>query len=87
MIYTVVWRPAAENQLADLWINSSDQREVSKAADEMDNRLRHNPQAQGESRASENVRILVIEPLAALFEISDADCLVAVLKVWRSRAQ
>jgi len=83
MTWTVVWRPIAESQLAELWINGPDRADISQSADEIDWRLRHDPHNQGESRAGDSVRIMVIEPLAALFEISDADCLVTVLKVWR----
>jgi hypothetical protein len=83
MIWTVVWRPVAEASLAELWTNGPDRAEIARAADEIDARLRRDPQNEGESRTTESVRITVLPPLAALFEISDPDRLVTVLKVWR----
>jgi hypothetical protein len=83
MNWTVVWRPVAESHLAELWTNGPDRADISRAADEIDQRLRHDPSNQGESRTSDSVRILVVEPLATLFEISAPDRLVTVLKVWR----
>jgi hypothetical protein len=83
MTWTVVWRPVAESYLAETWMSSPDRADISRAADDIDNRLRKDPHNQGESRVGDGVRVIVVEPLAALFEISDADRLVTVLKVWR----
>jgi hypothetical protein len=82
MKWTVVWRPTAESRLAELWTEAADRDAVARAADQMDARLARDPQTQGESR-SETTRLLIIEPLAVLFDISELDRLVAVLKVWR----
>jgi hypothetical protein len=83
MIYAVLWRPLAENQLADLWTAGPDRQAIAQAADEIDARLRTDPQAQGESRTG-MVPILFVNPLAVLFEPSGPDRLVAILKVWRT---
>jgi hypothetical protein len=82
MKFTVIYRPSAENQLIDLWTQGPDRQEITRAADEFEVRLRKDPQNEGESR-SETTRILFIHPLAVLFEVSEPDCMVFVLKIWR----
>jgi hypothetical protein len=82
MKYTVVYRPSAENQLAELWTSGLDRQAIARAADEIDARLGTNPHLEGESR-SETTRILFVEPLAVLYEVSEADRMVYVLKAWR----
>jgi hypothetical protein len=39
MKYTVVWVPSAEQELAALWIAAADRREVTQAANDIDQRL------------------------------------------------
>jgi hypothetical protein len=81
MIYTVAYKPSAEADLVDLWINAFDRQAVADAANRIDSLLRSDPHDQGETR-DEQTRILFERPLAVQFEIHDADCLVEVLKVW-----
>jgi hypothetical protein len=82
MKYTVVWKPAAEQQLAQLWISAPDRAEVTAAANAIDAVLSQDPLAQGEAR-SDGERIFFVEPLAVLFRVADPDRLVTVLAVWR----
>jgi hypothetical protein len=82
MSYTVVWVPAAEQELAQLWMDAAQRREVTQAAREIDYRLRFAPVEQGESRAHGR-RILLVLPLGVTFEILPEDRLVRVLDVWR----
>jgi hypothetical protein len=82
MIFTVLWRPLSEGQLAQLWMDAPDRDFVSAAADEIDSLLRRDPQLQGESREGD-ARILIVPPLVALFEVNEEDRLVHVLEVWR----
>jgi hypothetical protein len=82
MTYTVVWSRSALNELADLWNNASDRQVVTDAANQIDLLLRSDPHTHSESR-DENFRIIFVPPLAALFEISDADQMVTVRAVWR----
>jgi hypothetical protein len=81
MTYTVTYKPSAERELIDLWINAPSRPAVTDAANRVDALLRTAPKDQGESR-DEQTRILFERPLAVQFEIHDADCLVEVLKVW-----
>jgi len=83
MSYSVVWRPKAETNLAEAWLASKDRLAVTRAAHEIDRQLQHDPQRAGESRIG-TVRILIEEPLAALYEVVEDDRRVFVLSVWQS---
>jgi hypothetical protein len=80
MKWTVVWRPPTEDNLADLWVDASDRNAISQAADTIDQILRSDPYAFGESRSG-NTRILIIEPLAVVYDVLPDDCLVMVTSV------
>ena len=82
MTYTVLWAPAAERKLAELWMDASRRRELSDAANAIDLRLGAAPLDEGESR-EKGRRILLVPPLAVTFEVFPGDCLVRVLHVWR----
>jgi hypothetical protein len=82
MNYTVIWKPSAEQELALIWINASNRRAITAAANRIDTLLRVDPLTQGESRTG-GTRVLFQPPLAVLIEVKEEDRLVAVLKVWR----
>jgi hypothetical protein len=82
MKYTVVWEPAAERKLAELWNAGPDRADITMAADAIDRVLGRDASTQGEARDG-NTRILIRSPLAVYFEVREADCLVSVYAVWR----
>ncbi len=82
MTYTVVWVPAAEQELAELWINTARRREVTEAAGAIDLRLQAAPAEEGESRAHGR-RILLVPPPGVTFEVLLKDRIVRVLDVWQ----
>lgn len=84
MKYTVVWRPAAERALAEIWTNAQDRNRITDAANSIDALLRADPLAVGESRVV-NIRILTVLPLCIYYDVHDDDRLVAVWAVWRVR--
>jgi len=84
MSYTVLWRPLAEQQLARLWANAADRKEVASAADTIDSWLRFDPESKGESRSG-RTRILFVPPLVVLFQVNEADRTVYVTAVARSK--
>ena len=43
MRWTVVYRPAAENELIDLWVAAPDQADVTRAANLIERKLRRDP--------------------------------------------
>jgi plasmid stabilization system protein ParE len=82
MSYTVVWKPASEEELARLWTNAeAAPNSIAEAADTIDRLLKTNPLAQGESRSGA-VRVLFIDPLGVFFHVDDEDRLVSVVRVW-----
>jgi hypothetical protein len=86
MIYTVLWRPLAEQQLAQLWNNASDRKAITSAADTIDSLLRRDPQSKGESRSG-MTRVLFVEPLLVLFDVVQPDRTVYVKAVGRVRPE
>ena len=84
MKFTVIWRPSAEAQLAELWTRADDRGVVSAAFDEIEVQLGANAEKQGESRWG-TTRILIKPPLAVYFDVSERDRLATVWAVWRSK--
>lgn len=81
MTCTVTWRRSAEDKLAKLWMAAPDREQVADAADRIDELLRRDPNAQGESRW-EQTRFLNLPPLAVYFDVSEQDRQVHVWAVW-----
>ncbi len=82
MIYTVVWLPAAERELAALWVDPATRPGVTQAANQIDLLLRNDPDRLGESREVDQ-RVLFVTPLGVLFRIKLQDRLVEVIHVWK----
>jgi hypothetical protein len=81
MNFTVVWRPSALRDLADVWTNAPDRNAVTAASRAIDLRLGRDPLSQGEAREG-NLRILFVPPLAVIYQVEPDDCRVTVLDVW-----
>ena len=81
MKYTVIWRPAAEGRLSDLWTAGPDRQAIAEAANRIDSALKAGPRQQGESRDDKR-RVFFVQPLAVLYSIDEGDCMVYVLDVW-----
>jgi hypothetical protein len=86
MTFTVTWTPAAESELANLWVMAADRPMVTLACDHIDAVLRINPYAQSQ-QYSGNKRVMNVGPLWVAYSVSDADCLVNVWSVWRTDPQ
>ena len=78
---TVIWDPAATDQLADIWVLATDQQAVADATDEIDRLLRFFADTIGEDHGDH--RRLAVEPLEVVFNIFPDDCLVIVRQVMR----
>ena len=85
MRYTVLWRPSAEQRLAELWLAGPERAAIAAAANAIDRALAADPDTKGEARAG-STRVLVEDPLAVYFQVSEPDRLVTVWAVWRWRA-
>jgi hypothetical protein len=81
MKYTVVWMPAAEAQLANLWLRATDRQAVADAADRLDNALRNDPEKKGRQHGLFFVRDDA--PLAVLYHVDPGDRMVRVIQVKR----
>jgi hypothetical protein len=81
MNYTVLWRPEAEQLLADLWMTATRRSAVTAAANALDRALQHDPLGHGESRAGPT-RILIERPLAIFYDVNEQDRIVIVWDVW-----
>lgn len=80
MRFTVTWHPAAEQELADIWLRASDRSQVTQAALAIDQLLATDPLPHGEEFYGD--RILVALPLAVTFTIDEEDRMVQILQVW-----
>jgi hypothetical protein len=81
MKWTVVWQPSSRDRLAELWNVGPNRATDARAADQIDLPLQRDPLNQGESR-DEDVRVLIEEPLAVYYRVSQDDCMVSVFAVW-----
>lgn len=80
MKFTVVWKPAAERQLAEIWLTATDRRVISAATEEIESALATRPEDVGESRPLD-CRIAFVQPLAVTYRVNLADRLVEVASV------
>jgi hypothetical protein len=81
MTYQVVWLPSALDELAAIWLASSDRASVTAASHRIDERLATNPLLEGESRDRETERIAFECPLQVLARVSNEDRMVWVTAV------
>lgn len=81
MSYTVLWLPATEAEIAQLWIDAESRAAVAAAADAIDRMLAEKPLAIGESR-DYCQRVLFVRPLAVKYQVSDNSRMVFVTNVW-----
>lgn len=80
--FTVVWRPETLADLADIWLDADDRESVTRAAAEIDLRLRDDPANQG-TQAHEGLWNLNETPLRVLFTMIQADRVVEIVMVRR----
>lgn len=83
MRYTVVWTPAAQQDLAAVWLSESDRKAIASAAEMIDRLLARDPETIGEARF-DTVRTVAIPPLGVDYEAIVDDRLVYVLSVWKA---
>jgi hypothetical protein len=82
MIFTVLLDPAAEQELAALWMAAPDRAEVTRVSHEIEQLLRTDAHERGEARTG-GQRILFVPPLGVLFTVSVEDRIVRILQFWR----
>lgn len=82
MNYTVVWQHTAEQKLAELWTQAADRNAITAAANTIDAVLAQDPYSQSESRSG-STRIMIMAPLAVLFDLDEPNRNVSVWAVWQ----
>jgi hypothetical protein len=78
--YMVSWDYRAEQDLAEVWVNATDRAAVSAASREIDKALAYDADRKGDP-LSEGLRAINIGPLRAVFEVSEQDRKVVVVRV------
>lgn len=81
MKFTVIWKPAAEQELADIWVSVNDRAAVSAASNMIDALLARDPITRGQPKY-DTVRELIESPLGVAFDVQEDDRLVFVIDVW-----
>ena len=81
MNFTVSWTPAAQDELAAIWLASRNRNAITKAAARIDTLLRTRPETHG-ALLFDTVRELIVAPLGIQFEVVEDDLVVFVLAAW-----
>lgn len=81
MRYQVDWSPRAEQDLASLWLDSTQREAVTRAAHAVDQLLQVDAHERGESRTA-NTRILFEAPLWVIFHADPPLGRALVVRVW-----
>jgi plasmid stabilization system protein ParE len=79
---TVVWVQSAQDDLAELWLNSADRNSVTAAANGIDQELAQDATTKG-TALREGLRAIFVPPLRVLFAVREDDRVVEVLRVRR----
>ena len=85
MMYDVEWVPAANEELAAIWMLADDRAAVSRAVYRLDEALGREPLRLGESRESSVRRVVSYDMLTIAFEVVEDDKRVHVHGVLRYR--
>jgi hypothetical protein len=80
MRFTVIWSQVAQNQLAELWMNATDQSAVTRASHRIDQLLAIDPDQQGDDFYGD--WLLVVPPLQVVYRIVTDDMQVVIDWVW-----
>jgi plasmid stabilization system protein ParE len=83
MNYSVEWTNSAQQDLAALWVSSSDRGAVTAAADAIDVTLGRDPLGQGESRQG-SARVMFLPPLGVYYDVDQVARRVTVRAVWHT---
>lgn len=84
MKWTVVYQPSANDDLAEIWMNSVDRQAVSDAIDAVEAELARRPLEIGESRAG-NMRLIIQPPLLMFYDVVPDDLRVTVWHIRKVR--
>jgi hypothetical protein len=77
MRWTVTCPTEATNELSDIWVNTLDRQEVSRASDTIDRGLRQDPLHWGTDEGPH--RSWTVGPLTVTYTVSPDDCMVEIM--------
>lgn len=80
--FTVTWHPDEENRLAEIWMQAGDRSAVAAAADRVDRELNPDGDQKG-TPLVDDVRLLVVSPLAVIYQVLEEDRQLKVLQIMR----
>jgi hypothetical protein len=80
--YTVLSTPEAEDDLASIWTDADDRKQVSEAANAADRLLAENP-LRDSVYLSEQLRRLDVPPLRFYFDVREDDRVVVISNIVR----
>ena len=84
MIYRVSWDPDAFQSLQEIWDERNDVSELTRALEEIHDKLSEDAQQQGEFR-TRGRRILIAPPLGVEFQAQPRLGEVLIVRVWSYR--
>ena len=80
--FLVEWNSAAENSLADIWMNASDPKAVTIAQTAIDRQLARDPIGNGQ-HVREGLYRIIVSPLVVYYSVEDSTRTVEVEGVGR----
>jgi hypothetical protein len=80
MNFTVVWKRAAQDELAQIWVDAADRGAVTAASHLIEQQLGRDPMNLGESRSG-NARVVFEPPLAVVYRVNNSRRRVTVVSV------
>jgi mRNA-degrading endonuclease RelE of RelBE toxin-antitoxin system len=79
--FTVLWRKTALDQLAEVWLASSDRQAINNAVAAIDALLATQPLGEMTQELSEGLRTTTAMPLRVIYAVQDDDKIVDVATV------
>jgi hypothetical protein len=84
--FRVIFRPQADRDLVDLWLESDNQQAMTTAVDRLVQKLESNPLQVGESRRAMR-RIALDWPVGIEFEVDESNGVVQIYRFWTFKAR
>jgi hypothetical protein len=81
--FTVLWAQTATDQLADIWLESTDRAAVNSAVEAIDSLLSSDPLGELTSELGEGLRTVTIASLRIIYPVREDDRAVDVATVRR----
>jgi len=80
-LYTVLWRQTATDQLAEIWMSSSQRTELAQVVEAIDTVLSTSPLGDLSQELAEGLRTITVLPLRVIYAVQEQDRIVDVATV------